>query len=110
MWRQLSSLRGRLTVLLALASVAGALIYAGVTQWPLPQLLTWLHDQLAVKVEPSAVRTAMPRAGTVRNGSTSAKCTAGAGRYGTALASTPAPWFTSCGCTRCSTSMTVTSG
>lgn len=46
MWRQLNSLRGRLTVLLALASVAGALIYAGVTQWPLPQLVTWLHDQL----------------------------------------------------------------
>ena len=34
----------------------------------------------ATKVEPSAVRTAMPREGTVRNGSTSARCTAGTGR------------------------------
>ena len=39
MWRALTSLRGRLTLLLALSGVAGALTYADVTQWPLPQLL-----------------------------------------------------------------------
>lgn len=49
MWRQLNSLRGRLTLLLGFASVAGALIYAGVTQWPLPQLLLWLQTALAAK-------------------------------------------------------------
>lgn len=39
MWRRLNSLQGRLTLLLAVAGLAGALVYAGVTQWPLPQLL-----------------------------------------------------------------------
>ncbi|MEP7186038.1 MAG: ATP-binding protein [Rhodanobacter sp.] len=50
MWRGLTSLRGRLTVLLALAGLAGALTYAGVTQWPLPQLLAWLRTDLAVAI------------------------------------------------------------
>ncbi len=50
MWRGLTSLRGRLTVLLALAGVVGALTYAGVTQWPLPQLLAWLRTDLAVAI------------------------------------------------------------
>ncbi len=58
MWRRLNSLRGRLTVLLALASVAGALIYAGVTQWPLPQLVAWLHAQLTATVPATATATA----------------------------------------------------
>ena len=49
MWRWLNSLQARLTLLLALASVAGALIYAGVTQWPLPQLLIWMQRELMVK-------------------------------------------------------------
>ena len=57
MWRWLNSLRTRLTLLLALASVAGALIYAGVTQWPLPQLLVWMQAQLTVK-DPSSPATA----------------------------------------------------
>ena len=34
--------------MLALAGLCGALIYAGVTQWPLPQLLAWLHSDLTV--------------------------------------------------------------
>ncbi|OOG36321.1 ATP-binding protein [Rhodanobacter sp. C05] len=50
MWRHLNSLRGRLTVLLLTASLAGALVYAGVTQWPLPQLLLWLRKDLAVTI------------------------------------------------------------
>jgi two-component system nitrogen regulation sensor histidine kinase NtrY len=50
MWRGLTSLRGRLTLLLALAGVSGALTYAGVTQWPLPQLLAWLRTDLAVAI------------------------------------------------------------
>jgi nitrogen fixation/metabolism regulation signal transduction histidine kinase len=42
---QLRSLQARLTGLLMLASLSGALVYAGLTQWPLPQLLSWLrHD------------------------------------------------------------------
>jgi len=42
---QLRSLQVRLTGLLMLASLSGALVYAGLTQWPLPQLLAWLrHD------------------------------------------------------------------
>ncbi len=49
MWRLLNSLQGRLTLLLGFASVAGALIYAGVTQWPLPQLLLWLQAALTAK-------------------------------------------------------------
>ncbi len=50
MWRRLNSLHLRLTLLLLLAGVAGALIYAGVSQWPLPQLLRWLHTDLALTV------------------------------------------------------------
>ncbi|MGN6281562.1 MAG: ATP-binding protein, partial [Frateuria sp.] len=42
---QLRSLQARLTGLLMLASLSGALVYAGLTQWPLPQVLAWLsHD------------------------------------------------------------------
>jgi nitrogen fixation/metabolism regulation signal transduction histidine kinase len=42
---QLRSLQTRLTGLLMLASFSGALVYAGITQWPMPQLVTWLrHD------------------------------------------------------------------
>ena len=60
MWRRLNSLQTRLTVLLALASVAGAFIYAGVTQWPLPQLLTWMQTELTVNdsTVPLAVKAA----------------------------------------------------
>jgi len=50
MWRRLSSLRGRLTILLLLAGVAGAAVYAGVTQWPVPQLLRWAHTDLALAI------------------------------------------------------------
>ena len=41
---RLRSLEGRLAVLLALAALMGALVYIGVTSWPLPQTLKWLHD------------------------------------------------------------------
>jgi two-component system nitrogen regulation sensor histidine kinase NtrY len=51
MWRRLSSLQGRLTLLLTVAGVGGALIYAGVTQWPLPQLLVWLRTDLTVALK-----------------------------------------------------------
>lgn len=50
MWRRLNSLQGRLTLLLAMAGVAGALTYAGVTRWPLPQLLGWLRTDLTVVI------------------------------------------------------------
>lgn len=61
MWRWLSSLQARLTVLLALAGVAGAMIYAGVTEWPLPQLLVWMQRELAAK-DPAAVALKAPPA------------------------------------------------
>ncbi|MDE1894148.1 MAG: HAMP domain-containing protein [Pseudomonadota bacterium] len=51
MWRWLHSLRARLSLLLFAAGVAGMLIYAGVTQWPLPQLLRWLATPLAAKAD-----------------------------------------------------------
>ncbi|HZX70773.1 MAG TPA: ATP-binding protein [Rhodanobacter sp.] len=55
MWRSLNSLRARLSLLLFAAGVTGALIYVAVMQWPLPQLLGWLHTQLAGKVDATAV-------------------------------------------------------
>jgi two-component system nitrogen regulation sensor histidine kinase NtrY len=51
MWLLLNSLRARLSLLLLAAGVAGALIYAGVTRWPLPQVLTWLHELLTAKAD-----------------------------------------------------------
>ncbi|TAL74032.1 MAG: HAMP domain-containing protein [Rhodanobacter sp.] len=45
MWR---SLQMRLTVLLALAGVGGALAFVAVTRWPLPQLVGWLHAGLGL--------------------------------------------------------------
>jgi nitrogen fixation/metabolism regulation signal transduction histidine kinase len=53
---RLRSLEGRLAVLLAVASLTGALVYVGVTHWPLPQLIAWLHDDLGVSV-PTPNRT-----------------------------------------------------
>ena len=42
---QLRSLQARLSGLLMLAGLSGAVVYAGITQWPLPQLASWLrHD------------------------------------------------------------------
>jgi nitrogen fixation/metabolism regulation signal transduction histidine kinase len=51
MWRRLNSLQGRLTLLLLVAGAAGALIYAGVTQGPLAQLLKWMHKDLSLSVQ-----------------------------------------------------------
>ena len=50
MWQRLNSLQGRLTLLLLVAGVTGALLYVGVTQWPLPQLWQWLHAGLASSI------------------------------------------------------------
>ncbi len=54
MWRRLTSLHGRLTLLLIVAIVAGALIYAGVTQGPLTHLLKWVHRELAPSIHAPA--------------------------------------------------------
>ena len=48
MLRGLSSLESRMVLLLSLAGLSGVLIYAGVTQWPLPQLLVWMHHDLGI--------------------------------------------------------------
>jgi nitrogen fixation/metabolism regulation signal transduction histidine kinase len=52
--RRLNSLQARLALLLGLAYVAGALIYIGITQWPLPQLLQWMKHDLGVTVQAPA--------------------------------------------------------
>ena len=44
------SLKARLTALLGVAALSGALIYAGVTQWPLPQWLAWAQRDLGLKL------------------------------------------------------------
>ncbi|WP_158885826.1 ATP-binding protein [Rhodanobacter sp. L36] len=46
MWRRLNSLQGRLTLLLIVGGLAGALIYAGVTQGPLTQLMKWMNKDV----------------------------------------------------------------
>jgi two-component system nitrogen regulation sensor histidine kinase NtrY len=52
MIRRLRSLEARLGLLLLLAGLGGALVYVGITVWPLPQLLDWLHADLAVGKKP----------------------------------------------------------
>jgi methyl-accepting chemotaxis protein len=57
MWQHLNSLRTRLSLLLVAAGVVGGLILVGVTHWPLPQMLAWLHGgmgQDAVAPTPTA--------------------------------------------------------
>jgi nitrogen fixation/metabolism regulation signal transduction histidine kinase len=53
--RHLNSLQARLALLLFLAYALGALIYLGLTQWPLPQLLQWLKHDLGVTVQPTGL-------------------------------------------------------
>ena len=47
---RLRSLEARLALWLALAALMGALVYVGVTQWPLPDLLQWAHKELGLHV------------------------------------------------------------
>lgn len=47
---RLTSMEGRMTVLLGLTSLLGALVYAGVTEWPLPQIVQWAHDSLSLDI------------------------------------------------------------
>ncbi len=53
------SLQSRLTILLTLAGVAGALVHAGVTSWPLPQLMVWVRKDMGwpLHVEPGWTST-----------------------------------------------------
>ena len=44
------SLQMRLTVLLGAVGIAGALIYSGVTKWPLPWLIAWMKKDLSLVV------------------------------------------------------------
>jgi two-component system nitrogen regulation sensor histidine kinase NtrY len=48
---RLRSLEGRLTILLALAALMGALVYVGVTEWPLPQFIAWFDDAFKQSVK-----------------------------------------------------------
>ncbi|MGO4702754.1 sensor histidine kinase [Dyella sp. 2RAB6] len=52
MLRRLDTLQTRLALLLSLAYVSGALLYIGITEWPLPQLLQWMKHDLGVTVQP----------------------------------------------------------
>jgi nitrogen fixation/metabolism regulation signal transduction histidine kinase len=49
--RRLNSLQARLALLLCVAYMLGALIYIGITLWPLPQLLQWMKHDLGVTVQ-----------------------------------------------------------
>jgi len=44
----LRSLESRMVLLLCLGGVTGAVVFAGVTQWPLPQLLVWMRHDLGI--------------------------------------------------------------
>ena len=44
------SLQMRLTVLLGAVGIAGAMIYTGVTKWPLPQAVVWMKKDLSLVV------------------------------------------------------------
>jgi len=48
MLRGLRSLESRMVLLLGFAGLSGVLVFAGVTQWPLPQLLVWLKHDLGI--------------------------------------------------------------
>jgi nitrogen fixation/metabolism regulation signal transduction histidine kinase len=48
--RRLRSLEARLAFLLALAALMGALVYTGVTQWPLPEMLAWVRKELTLQI------------------------------------------------------------
>ncbi|TBR40224.1 MULTISPECIES: sensor histidine kinase [Dyella] len=54
MLRRLNTLETRLALLLFLAYVSGALIFIGVTQWPLPMILQWIRQDLGVTLETPA--------------------------------------------------------
>jgi len=50
MLRGLRSLESRMVLLLGFAGLSGVLVFAGVTQWPLPQLLVWLKHDLGINL------------------------------------------------------------
>ncbi|GLQ90417.1 sensor histidine kinase [Dyella flagellata] len=47
---RLRSLEARFTLWLAVAALTGALVCIGVTHWPLPEILAWLHHELGLEV------------------------------------------------------------
>lgn len=51
MLRYFNTLQFRLALLLFLAYVSGALIYVGVTQWPLPEMIDWINKDLGIKLD-----------------------------------------------------------
>lgn len=48
---RLKSIQGRLALWLGLAALAGALLFVGVTRWPLPQLLAWIARETGWPLE-----------------------------------------------------------
>jgi len=40
------TLRARLVLLMALSALSGVVVHAGLTQWPLPQVLAWTRDAM----------------------------------------------------------------
>lgn len=43
------SLEGRMMLVVAGSAIAGALVFAGVTAWPFPQILAWMRADLAAR-------------------------------------------------------------
>jgi nitrogen fixation/metabolism regulation signal transduction histidine kinase len=43
-----TSLRARLVLLMAAAALAGVVVHAGLTEWPLPQVLAWMRKALGL--------------------------------------------------------------
>jgi nitrogen fixation/metabolism regulation signal transduction histidine kinase len=46
-----------MALMAGLATLLGALVYAGVTQWPLPQLIEWLDQFLQLSIDTTWMRT-----------------------------------------------------
>ena len=54
---RLRSLQGRMALMAGSATLLGALVYAAVTQWPLPQLLDALGTFLQISIDPGWLHT-----------------------------------------------------
>ncbi|KGI78600.1 sensor histidine kinase [Oleiagrimonas soli] len=54
---RLKSLQGRMALLVGVATLTGALVYAGVTQWPLPQLIAAAAELMQSHVDVGWLRT-----------------------------------------------------
>ena len=54
-----ATLRARLVLLMALSALSGVVVHAGLTQWPLPQVLAWTRTAMALPWTPPAPGSAV---------------------------------------------------